>query len=418
MWAPPRCGTIIGRENGAGGLEVLAFSVVPSEGLKKGNVVDIAATYRSIQTSIGEAEERAGIKVRSAYVGVTGAHVSFENRWDELGWAGRRGVITAEDLTRVPTAVAPLSKESGRRVIHSSPIAYSLDGQQGIRNPLGMHTRNLAVETHLVTGASHLLNKLTAAVESVGVQVEGLVLEPLASSEAVMTFQEREGGAAVADIGGGTTDLVVFKKGSMIYTGVIPVGGYQFTNDICLTFDAPYDAAEEVKLKYGHTEPHMIPPQEEVSMPVEGTLTQLRISRREICQLMRERAQELARLIRLKLEEMEIGRVSNIPLILTGGTSGLPGLDAMMQRLVTNHVRLGVPMAPGGLPPELRAPSFATGVGILLWATSRHKPVMGSVSNGSGATLDSGPRVVVSRLLTQMRQLFSLRPFSLNRWRM
>ena len=365
--------TIIGRLTGSKGVEVLAHSVVPSEGLKKGNVQDASAAGSVVRESIRAAKQKAGVSVQSAYVGVAGAHISFENRQDVMEWAAKRGVITAHDLMQVPQTVSSNINEPGRRMIHAIPMAYSLDGEQGIRTPLGMHTRNLEVETHLVTGASSYLDKLVEAVENAGVQVKELVLEPLASSEAVLSLQEKERGVALVDIGGGTTDVVVFKNGSMCYTSVIPVGGYQFTNDICLTYNTPYKAAEAAKLEYAHTEPYVVRSLEKISLPVVGRTTETRVLRRDICQLVRERAQELVRLIKLYLREAGIEDVSNIPFVLTGGSAGLPGLDALIQRTLANRVRIGVPNGHRGVPNELRSPAHATSVGILFWALKQNR---------------------------------------------
>ena len=262
--------TLMARRSGANGVKVLAHSVVPSEGLEKGNVADVASAEKAIRRSIRQCEIRAGVKIPSAHVGIAGSHVSFENRWDELGWAGKEGVITAEELDRVPTSVAAAGAESGRQVIHAIPMVYALDGQRGIRDPKGMHSRQLEVQTHVVTGASSFVDKLLDAVQSTGVKVDSLVLEPLASSEAVLTRHERLQRVAVVDIGGGTTDVVVFKGGRMFFTAVIPVGGYQFTNDICQTYDTTYATAEEVKIEHAHADPFLIHPQEEISLAVSG----------------------------------------------------------------------------------------------------------------------------------------------------
>ena len=398
--------TIMGRTSGPRDLEVLAHSLVPCEGLKKGNVEDITATARAIRASVDEIERRAQIAVRSAYVGVTGAHVTFENRVDTLDWVGKHGVITAEELTHVPETVASVGVAVGREVIHALPITYRLDGRGGIRNPLGMHTDHLEVETHVVTGAPSPIEQLARAVESSGLKVEGLVLEPLASSEAVLTREEKDQGAVLVDIGGGTTDVVVFRNGRIAYTGVIPVGGYQFTYDICQTYNTTYAAAEAAKLAYAHTEPYVASAVEEVSLPVLGRVSAQKVPRRDICQLVRERAQELVPLIRLKLNEAQIDDVSRIRLVLTGGSSNLPGLQALMQRTLTNHVRIGVPNVHPGIPGELRAPHFATGVGILLWAKDKRGTATAPLGQSREDRRRPGRLAFVHRFLSYVRGLW------------
>ena len=403
---------IIGSVADSEGVKVLAHSIVPSEGLRKGNVADIDATTKAIRVALKEAGQKAGISVQSAYVGVTGAHVSFENRRDTLEWASKRGVITAEDLEEVPKSVASSSASSGREVIHAIPMTYCLDGQKGIGNPLGMHSRELEVESHVVTGASSFMDKLVQAVESSGIKVDALVFEPLASSEAVLTHQERAQGAALVDIGGGTSDLVVFKRGAICYTSVLPVGGYQFTNDICQAYNTSYEAAEQIKLNYAHTEPHVVGADKEVSIPVVGRASELKVPHRDICQLMRERAQELIRLIKLKLEESQIGDISRVRLVITGGTSNLPGLEALVRQTLTTDVRVGVPNGHQSIPHELRGPAYATGVGLLLWAinSGQRVPTRDAKSVGERAVrLNHG---IVARLLGQASRLIPVGLFS------
>jgi len=239
---------IVGRGSGPDDLQVLAHSTVPCDGLRKGNVADSKATTQAIRRVVMDVSREAGVTIDAAYVGVTGAHVSFENRWDALDWVGDLGVITSDDLKRVPEKISAAATVAGRRVMHAIPLTYALDGEKTIRNPLGMHARNLEVETHVVSGNQSYVRRLVEAVESAGIEVKDLVFEPLASSEAVLTAAEKQEGVALVDIGGGTTDIVVFQGGMVRYTGVVPVGGYQFTNDICQTYGASYKDAEQAKL--------------------------------------------------------------------------------------------------------------------------------------------------------------------------
>jgi cell division protein FtsA len=393
------CTIIASRSNGRG-LRVLGHSVVPSGGLEKGNVADVPAAEKTIRKSVEAAERVAGVRVRSAFVGVAGSHVSFENRWDSMDGAGRHGVITADDVERAPQVAAAIAAKSGRRVIHAIPRAFSVDGKRGIRHPLGMHSRRLDVETHVVKGDSRFMDKLVAAVESAGVKVESLVLEPLASSQAVLTNAEKEQGVVLVDIGGGTADIVVFRNGQIDYTAVTPVAGYQFTNDICATYNTPYEAAEEAKLKFAHTEPYGDEAEGELTLPIVGRTAKLKVQRRELCQLTRERAQELARLIRIKLLEANMGELGNLPVVLTGGTAKLPGLKGLMQGKVSSRVRVGVPNGHVDVPEELRAPAYATSVGLLLWAAGHAGPV--SSDNGKSEA-GNGSGSLVSRLFNQIQ---------------
>jgi cell division protein FtsA len=393
--------TIIARREGGRRFSVLSHSVVPSQGLQKGIVTDISATQSVIRESATKAARQAQATVEEAYVGVTGSHVNFENRLDELDWAAKRGVITPADIRRVPTSVAAASAEPGRKVLHALPRNYILDGQSGIRNPLGMHTSQVKVETHVVTAAAMFIDKLNQAVRQAGVSVRELVLEPIASAEAVLTVEERESGVALVDIGGGTTDMVVYRQGTVLYNAALPIGGFQFTNDICLTYDTTYEAAEAVKLEHGTTDPASLGAIADVSLPLAGRVSNRTVALRDLSQLLRERAQELVRLIRIKLTESVYTEASEVRLVLTGGSASLPGLEDMIRRTITRHVRIGSPDNVPGIPDELRSPMFATSVGLLLWAIER-QGAPGHVNHSNNHETEEQPNRGVSRFFKKM----------------
>ena len=393
--------TIIARREGGRRFSVLSHSVVPSQGLQKGNVTDISATQSVIRESATEAARQAQTTVTEAYVGVTGSHVNFENRLDKLDWAAKRGVITPGDIRRVPTSVAAASSEPGRKVLHALPRNYILDGQSGIRNPLGMHTSQVKVETHVVTAAAMFIDKLNQAVRQAGVSVRELVLEPIASAEAVLTVEERESGVALVDIGGGTTDMVVYRQGTVLYNAALPIGGFQFTNDICLTYDTTYEAAEAFKLEHGTTDPASLEAIADVSLPIAGRVSNRTVALRDLSQLLRERAQELVRLIRIKLTESGYAEASEVRLVLTGGSASLPGLEDMIRRTITRHVRIGSPDDVPGIPDELRSPMFATSVGLLLWAIER-KGAPGHDNHSNNHETEEQPSRGVSRFFKKM----------------
>jgi len=364
--------SIAGLRQDDGTYKVLGHSTVPCNGLQKGNVSDIDITARAIRESVHGLEKTTGYKVESAYVGITGSDIAFENRRDEMDPISGHGVITAEDLDREPKALAESIEEPGRKLIHALRMTYSVEGEEGIRNPVGMHSNTIEVDTHMVTAATAFVDKLATAVEQAGVSVTGMVLEPMASGLAVMTPAERVRGSVLVDIGGGTTDVVGFQRGRVCFTGVIPVGGFQFTNDIAVTYNTRYEAAEDVKLTHASTE---IPRfGQEVALPVTGSEVDLKVEISEICQLVRERANELARLIKIKLDESDIEGISRYKIVVTGGTSNLPGIAELFQRSLAVQVRQGVPGSRDGFPDELRNPRYATAVGILQWAAEQQRP--------------------------------------------
>ena len=389
--------TVLAGRGPSGRLDVIAHGSARSDGVRKGTVEDVAEAERAVRNSIGKAEQRAGLRVRSAFVGVTGTHVAFENRRQTLDSVGAGGVIVGSDLA-VHDDGAP--EEDGRRRLHAIRISYSVDGREGIRDPLGMHSDRLEAETHVISGDGEYMDKLSQAVENAGVAVAGLVLEPLASGLAVLTPHETERGALLVDIGGGTTDIVGYKRGRVCYTGVIPVGGWQFTNDIAITLGTTYEAAEEAKLRYANTElTARVDERITMRLPEGG---ELQAPVLDICQLVRERAQELARLVKAHLDEADLGDPSQVSLVLTGGASGLPGITSMMERELGVRARQGVPVFEGDAPDALRAPAHATGLGILAWADAEHRAQARATGRNGNARTTGDRRGFVPRVLANL----------------
>ena len=361
--------SIAGFKDDSGTLKVLAHSTVPCKELLRGNVSDMDVTTDSIKDSEHHLEQATGYKIASAYVGVTGSHVSFVNRRDYLDPISGHGVITAEDLDQEPKALAETCEEPGRT---------------------------------LVTAATIFVDKLATAVEQAGINVTGMVLEPMASGLAVMTAAERIRGSVLVDIGGSTTDVVAFDRGRICFTGVIPVGGFQFTNDIAVTYNTPYEAAEDLKLSHASTD---IPRfGQEVALPITVSEVDLRVEIAEICQLIRERANELARLIKIKLDESGMENLSRYELVLTGGTSNLPGIANLFQRSLAVPVRKGMPGNNYCLPEELQDPRYATAVGILQWVGEQESSKMESPAT-SNETKEGDRRGLVTSLIKQISKL-------------
>ncbi len=348
--------------------KVLAHATVPCRGLMRGNVEDMAETTMAVRAALDLVEDEAGVKVASAYIGVTGAHVACENRRDHLDGVGSIGVITPQELnTETPVS----SSGDDRQLVLAMPISYTLDGEEGIRNPVGMHSRSVEVDTHVITADRDRLQLLTEAVRNAGIEVDALVMEPLASGLSSLTADERNRGTLLIDMGGGTCDIVAFRGGKVSYTGVVPVGGYQFTNDICLTYNVEQESAEHAKVHHGHTEPAAVDAEKLVSMSLQDRPTSIAVPARDLARLLRERAVELAQLIRIKLEDAEPGQVGSAKVVITGGASELPGIADILQRYLGRRVRLGAPTQTVAGTDELSGPAHATGLGILAWATSQ-----------------------------------------------
>ncbi len=363
--------TVIGKKADDGRVDILGYGLAPCSGVHKGVVEDVSATQNAIRSSVSMAERSGGTTIDTAFVGISGTSISYEKRMDTIDWVGEHGVITARDVERVPQSIVDNGangRHYGRKTIHAIPQSYSIDGKIGVHDPMGMHTRKIDVETHLVEGSEVEINRLTKAVEEIGIKVESLVLEALADSESALTQEEKVRGAAVIDIGGGTTDIMVFKNGSMSYSSVIPVGGFQFTNDICVVYNTSYEAAEEAKLTYASVQADSVRIHEEITLPIASSNTFTKVSLHEICQLTRERANELVRLIVLKLREGGIHDLKGYRIVLSGGGSMLSGFLDLFQIGTSANVRLGTPFGYLGVPAELRTPAYSTGTGILIWA--------------------------------------------------
>ena len=385
---------ITGRKSARGGVEVLGHATVQSRGLRKGSVTDVEATADAIRRAVEQVEEETGYQIDSAFVGVTGAHVSFQNRRDKLSPSSDVGVITADSLTGSSRPFGSVS-DPHRQMIQAVRTSYSVDGEEGIRNPIGMHTDNIEVETHVVVGLSELLEKVEKAVELAGVKMTSMVMEPIASGMAVLTEEEKEKGVLMVDMGGGTTDLVAFKDGQICYTGAIPVAGYQFTNDIAMMFNTYFEAAEDAKIRYGSAELYSTLENEELEFPVKGRDMRLKVRGNEISQLTRQRAQELAKLIGLKLDKAGLDEEIISRVVLTGGASNLQGMDVLMRNTLSYwtasvQVRRGKPEGVGDLPEELADATYSTGVGMLLWAAANDGPVPADAEIASNRHIGDG----------------------------
>src|SRR3990172_9304698 len=258
--------TIVGDVNSDGEVRILGVGVSPAKGLRKGIVINIEETMESIQDSIAKAEKSCGGKVFSAHVGIGGSHIEGLNNRGVVAIARHDRLIYPEDVARVLESARTINVPSNREIIHVIPRSYTVDGQEGVKNPVGMHGFRLDVEAHIVTGAVTSIQNLTKCVEGIGIDVDDLILEPLAGGEAVLTEEEKEMGVVLADIGGGTTDIAIYVDGGVCHTKIIPVGGYQLTNDIAIGLRTPFAAAEELKAKYGYALPHLIEPEESIEV--------------------------------------------------------------------------------------------------------------------------------------------------------
>ncbi len=357
--------TIMASVKAENDIEILGVGVVPSHGLHKGIVVNMDEARESVAASVREVERISGIRMDSAYIGVTGRHISCLNNQGVVSIPRSDRLVRPEDLKRALSAARSVSVPEGKKLLHAIPRYYALDRQEGIIHPVGMHGTRLDVETHIITASATAVQNLVKCVRSAGIEVEDLILEPLASSEAVLTPEEREGGVIMADIGGGTTDIAVFKGGKIYHTAIIPVAGYQVTSDISIGLGLPFSIAEKMKKRYGNVTPGLEINQED-QVGIENGHS---ASYRDLCNIIHSRMKELLQLILLEMPTTDYHSLAPYGLVLTGGTANLTGLEELGHSLLRMPVRKGHPLISGiyGISDILHDSAYATTLGLILW---------------------------------------------------
>ena len=346
-------------------IEILGVGVVPSHGLHKGIVVNMDEAKASVLSSAREAQRISGIRIDSAYIGVTGRHVSCLNNQGVVSIPRTDRLVRPEDLKRALSVARSIFVPEGKKLLHAIPRYYALDGQEGVTQPVGMHGTRLDVETHIITASATAVQNLVKCVRSTGIEVEDLILEPLASSEAVLTQEEREGGVIMADIGGGTTDIALFKGGNIYHTSIIPVAGYQVTSDISIGLGLPFSIAEKMKKRYGNVAPDLEVDQEE-QVGIENGHS---ASYRDLCDIIRSRTEELLQLTLLEMPTSDYRSLAPFGLVLTGGTANLAGFEELGRSVLQMPVRKGRPLNSGiyGISDILHDSAYATTLGLILW---------------------------------------------------
>ncbi len=366
-------------------IHVVGVGVEPSRGMKKGVVNDVTALTQTISSSIHKAERSSNYQIGRAFVSVAGAHIDSRNSRGVVGISGTRGVQIG-DLERAMEAARAIALPHNREVLHIIPRNYTLDGQDGIRSPLGMHGFRLEVETHIVTAASSSLQNLEQCIDGAGVRVDRFILNPLASGEVVLTPAEREMGVMVIDIGGGTTDMAVFIEGTVWHTAVISVGGWHVTNDIALGLHLPYEIAEAVKIDYGNADPAAIDPGEVFVVPAFGEEYMSRVLRADLVDIVHSRVEELFQLVLQEVKYSGYDGLLAAGAVLTGGSALLPGIKEIASEVLKMPVRVAQPEQLSGVAEQLRNPSYSTSVGLLRLGLvlNREDERRGKLSRGNG----------------------------------
>ena len=384
------CTTIADVDDG-GGVRVVGVGITQSYGLHKGLVVNINEARESIRESVRKAEQASATKVESAYVGVTGRHVTSMNNRGVVAITRNDRLVRSDDLKRVLASAQSVKVPSDRKLLHVIPRGYIVDGQTGVKNPVGMHGFRLDVETHIITAAVASVQNLVKCIRGIGIDIEDLILEPLASSEAVLTEDEKQVGVILADIGGGTTDIAVFREGSIWHSAILPVAGYQLTRDISIGLGLPFDVAEQMKKRYGS-----VMPVYETKAEVTNATTEdgHGVSHKDLCEIIRARIEEIIRLILLEMPQSEYEALVPAGLVLTGGSSNLSGIEALGRDILRLPVRVGIPSKVYGITDTLQDPAYATSVGLVLWGV-KHEGLQAWKAGGLG----SGLRRLMSRFI-------------------
>ena len=402
--------TIVGKPSGDS-FNILGYSSVPSLGIHKGLIDDIDLASSSIINSINQVQNELGLNIQSAYIGMTGPNINFKTRIDRMDSVAKNGVITTDDLNCNVSNLIKNEDDVNNDLLHVITLSYIVDGIAGIKNPLGMHTEDLQVDNYLISGDKQQVAKIHQLIKRVGINIDKLVFTPLGNMMSTLTDFEKDNGVILVDIGKGTTDIIVVKNNAILCTDVIPVGGYQFTNDICVTYNSTYDIAENIKLKWGNAELFGISHSEEVDLDTSDDSV-LRVPRREVCQLIRERATELARLVKIKLSNHGITDLADMSLVLTGGSGQLPGINSIFRQSLGSNTRLGFPKHSNELKDGLNKPEFSSSLGILLWGLDNK-----GINNSDGSELNESDsnfntKNKTYQFINQIKTLLPVQPIS------
>ncbi len=360
--------TLVGRVEDDKSIRILGVGIEPSEGIRKGVIVDLAAASQAITKSVEKAESTSGLEITSALVSMAGAHVSSVNSRGAVAVNGN--AIEQYDVLNALDQARSVAIPYDREIIHVIQRGFAVDGQDGIRNPKGMHGYRLEVEAHIITASAATSDNLRQCVGAAGVQIQQFVLNPLASAEVVLTEQERQMGVAVCDIGGGTTDLALYVNGDVWHTMVLAVGGNHITQDIAHGLRLSFQQAEDVKKQHGYAIRTGVGSEEYFSIRPFGEDRPVQINRQEMAHIIEARVEEIFELTLQEIKRSGYDGLLPAGMVLTGGTAALPGIKRVASEVLNMPVRTAQPENLTGLVDRLRSPAYSTGVGLLRWALS------------------------------------------------
>jgi cell division protein FtsA len=355
------------------GIEVLGVGVAPSSGIKAGVVVDLDAATHAIAGAADKAQRMSGVEIHSAFVGVTGQHLSSQNCEGVVAVAEPDHEITQDDVARVLEAARLIALPPEREILHTIPRGYSVDGMGGVRSPVGMSGSRLEVQTHIVTGTTTFLTNVEKCVDRAGIGIQAMVLQPLATSEACLTPAEKDLGVVLIDIGGGTTDVAVFVNGSIYHTAVVPVGGIHVTRDIAVGMRTNHNDAERLKLSHGCAVARVIDDADVIDVPSTGDREIRQLPRRVLAEIIEPRMQEIFTLALAAIEDSGHQDLLGAGAVLAGGGSLIDRAAECAQGVLGLPVRIGYPAGVSGITDAVDGPEFGTGVGLVLYGARRQE---------------------------------------------
>lgn len=382
---------LIGQRSEGGLIDIIGIGKAPSHGLKRGVVVDVAKTVQSIKAALKEAELMANISVQSVGVGISGAHISSTN---SLGAVPiKNGAISSYDIHNALAAAKAIPIPEGQQILHVLPQSYVIDGRERVQEPIGMHGIRLEVQAHVILGAISSVQNLIKCCQLAGVTVNDIVLEQLASADAVLSIDEKELGVGLLDIGGGTSDFAVYKNGSIWHTRVVPVAGNHFTQDIAIGLRTTLDDAERIKMTYGIA---MYDPNTMIDVEMIQRAQKRQVPLNQLHAIVESRARELLFFVQEEIERRYLRDVMRTGLVLTGGGALLIGFDLLAERLLNMPVRIGIPQPQGELSKGLQTPQYATGYGLLVY-----------VARQQAITIENFDGPLMHRVFKRMRSWMS-----------
>lgn len=363
--------TVVARLDEHNILNIVGVGTHPSDGLRRGVVINIEKTVESIKKSIEQAELMAGYKIDSVFAGIAGDHIRSINSKGVIAVGGKDKVISQSDVDRVVDAAKAIALPMDREIVHILTQEFIVDDQDGIKNPIGMAGTRLECEVHIVTASSSSIQNIVNCVQKAGYEVDEIVLEPYASSLAVLDKDELDLGVAIMDIGGGTTDVAIFFDGSIRFTAVVGLGGQHVTADLSHGLRTPMEQAEDIKKKYGYAMQSMVEEDEIIRVPGIHGRAPREISRGVLCAIIQPRMEEIFSLSLNELERSGMYDSLGAGVVLTGGASLLPGSVELAEKTLGLPVKVGLPVVRGGLAETVNSPMYATGVGLIQYALNR-----------------------------------------------